>query len=61
MPTMDKFRQINYWTESAKHDLDVAETLFDSGKYDRCLFIAHLVLEKTKIMPFKLPENSSDC
>ena len=41
-----KQRQINYWTASAKHDLNVAETLFQSGKYDWCLFIAHLVLEK---------------
>jgi len=44
---MDKFRQIVYWTESANHDLDAAETLFNTGKYDWCLFIAHLVLEKT--------------
>jgi hypothetical protein len=26
---------------------DVAETLFQNEKYDWCLFIAHLVLEKT--------------
>jgi len=39
-------RQIGYWVDSASHDLDVAETLFKSGKYDWCLFIAHLVLEK---------------
>ncbi|MBC2704296.1 HEPN domain-containing protein [Desulfobacula sp.] len=39
-------KQINYWVDSAIHDLDVAETLFKSGKYDWCLFIAHLVLEK---------------
>ena len=32
--------------DSAVHDLDVAKTLFKSGKYDWCLFIAHLVLEK---------------
>ena len=44
----DKKRQsqIIYWTDSANHDLDVAETLFQSKKYDWCLFIAHLVLEK---------------
>lgn len=41
-----KLRQIAYWINSANHDLDVAETLFQSGKYDWCLFIAHLVLEK---------------
>ena len=42
----NKLRQIEYWVDSAVHDLDVAETLFKSGKYDWCLFIAHLVLEK---------------
>jgi HEPN domain-containing protein len=36
-----------YWLQSATHDLEVAESLFNSGKYDWCLFIAHLVLEKT--------------
>lgn len=44
---MDKNRQIEYWINSAKHDLEVAETLFKTGKYDWCLFIEHLVLEKT--------------
>jgi len=39
-------QHINYWLESAEHDLDTAQTLFDSGKYDWCLFISHLVLEK---------------
>ena len=42
---MDK--QIQYWIDSAEHDLDVAESLFINAKYDWCLFIAHLVLEKT--------------
>ena len=37
---------IKYWLDSADHDLDVAENLFESGKYDWCLFIGHLVLEK---------------
>ena len=45
----NKLRQIEYWVDSAVHDLDVAETLFKSGKYDWCLFIAHLVLEKMHI------------
>jgi HEPN domain-containing protein len=40
-------KQVAYWINSANHDLDVAETLFQSGKYDWCLYIAHLVLEKT--------------
>jgi HEPN domain-containing protein len=38
---------IKYWLNSAAHDLDTAEHLFKSGKYDWCLFIGHLVLEKT--------------
>lgn len=44
----DKIRQaqITYWVDSANHDLDVAETLFRNKKFDWCLFIAHLVLEK---------------
>lgn len=42
----NRLRQIGYWVDSAAHDLDVAETLFKNGKYDWCLFIAHLVLEK---------------
>lgn len=40
-------KQIEYWIASAQHDLSVAETLFQNGKYDWCLFLAHLVLEKT--------------
>ncbi|HDM75392.1 MAG TPA: HEPN domain-containing protein [Deltaproteobacteria bacterium] len=43
---MDKEEHITYWINSADHDLDVAETLFQSGKYDWCLFLGHLVLEK---------------
>lgn len=38
--------QIKYWLNSAAHDLDVAETLFKNQKYDWCLFIGHLVIEK---------------
>ena len=37
---------IQYWIESADSDLDTAEALFASGKYDWCLFLGHLVLEK---------------
>jgi len=38
---------IQYWLESAEHDLQTAEALFSSERYDWCLFLAHLVLEKT--------------
>ncbi len=37
---------IQYWVESAENDLSVADVLFNSGKYDWCLFIGHLVIEK---------------
>ncbi len=43
---MRKEEHIGYWLKSAEHDLEVAETLFQNQKYDWCLFIAHLVLEK---------------
>jgi len=38
--------QINYWVDSSNHDFDVAVTLFKNKKYDWCLFIGHLVIEK---------------
>ncbi len=44
---MDKKQHIEYWLNLAAHDLDVAETLFQNKKYDWCLFIGHLVIEKT--------------
>jgi HEPN domain-containing protein len=43
---MDPDDHINYWIESARHDLDTAETLFASEKFDWCLFLGHLVVEK---------------
>ena len=43
---MTKSEHIKYWIDSAEHDLDTAESLFESGKYDWCLFLGHLVLEK---------------
>ncbi|MDY6824775.1 MAG: HEPN domain-containing protein [Thermodesulfobacteriota bacterium] len=39
-------KHVTYWLESAEHDLDVAESLYANGKYDWCLFLGHLVLEK---------------
>ncbi len=38
---------IEYWQKSAASDLVVAEHLFEKGDYHYCLFIAHLVLEKS--------------
>lgn len=43
---MKKDDHIKYWLESAEHDLETAESLLFSGKYDWSLFIGHLVLEK---------------
>jgi len=37
---------IKFWLESADGDLDTAEKLFTVEKYDWCLFLGHLVLEK---------------
>lgn len=44
---MTKEEHIAYWLETAESDLDVADTLLKSGKYLWCLFICHLVIEKT--------------
>ena len=43
---MTKEEHIKYWQESAQHDLESAEAIFSSGRYDWCLFIGHLALEK---------------
>ena len=37
---------IEYWLRSAAHDLESAETLFEHNRYDWCLFLGHLVVEK---------------
>ncbi|OGU14882.1 MAG: hypothetical protein A2X61_11895 [Ignavibacteria bacterium GWB2_35_12] len=37
---------IQYWIETAENDLETAESLYNSGHYDWCLFLGHLVLEK---------------
>ena len=37
---------IEYWLKSAAHDLESAETLFENKRYDWCLFLGHLVIEK---------------
>ena len=39
-------QHIKFWLDSADHDLDAAESLFNAGKFDWCLFLGHLVLEK---------------
>ncbi len=43
---MKKADYINHWLRSSDHDLEVAETLYENEKYDYCLFLGHLALEK---------------
>ena len=43
---MTKEEHIAYWLKTAEHDFDTANHLFETGKYDWCLFISHLVIEK---------------
>ena len=43
---MTKEEHIKYWRESAQHDLKSAESIFNSGRYDWCLYVGHLALEK---------------
>lgn len=38
---------VKYWIDSAEKDLSVANTLYNNGNYDWCLFLGHLVLEKS--------------
>jgi HEPN domain-containing protein len=44
---MNVKEHVSYWLDSAENDLGAAEDLFSSAKYDWCLFIGHLVVEKT--------------
>lgn len=43
---MEIKEHIGYWLDSAEHDWDTVQSLFVAAKYDWCLFIGHLVLEK---------------
>lgn len=54
---MTKEEHIKYWLDGAEHDLEAAESLFESGKFDWCLFLAHLVLEKALKAYFVLQSN----
>ncbi len=44
---METKEHITYWLTSAARDLESAEILFGHGRFDWCLFIGHLVIEKT--------------
>lgn len=56
---MDIKQNIDYWLKSAAHDMEVAETLFQNKKNDWCLFICHLVLEKT-LKAFYVRDNNDN-
>ena len=43
---MEQSAHIDYWLKSAAHDLESAETLFQHQRYDWCLFLGHLIIEK---------------
>jgi len=49
---------IKYWLNSADHDLEAAESLFAAKKYDWCLFLGHLVLEKA-LKAFYVKDNEN--
>ncbi|MBI4652990.1 HEPN domain-containing protein [Candidatus Kuenenbacteria bacterium] len=37
---------VDYWKQGAEHDWETAQSLWNSKRYDACLFFCHLVLEK---------------
>lgn len=39
--------QIKYWLDLAERDVPVAESMFEKGHYMWCLYIGHLILEKS--------------
>jgi len=43
---LTKKQKISYWQKSAKHDFEAAVALYEKAKYDWCLFMGHLVIEK---------------
>ncbi len=43
---MNTKKQIEYWIESAKEDINSSRNIFQNGNYDWSLFIGHLSLEK---------------
>lgn len=55
---MDIKEHIRYWINSAEHDLETAETLYAAGKYDWCLFITHIVIEKILKAAYVLSHNN---
>lgn len=56
---MNTKEQLEYWMESAKHDMAAAETLFKNKRYDWCLFLGHLVIEKA-LKAFWIRDNANN-
>ncbi len=51
-------KTVQYWTEGAVYDLDVAEAMFEKEKYPYALFMGHLALEKLlKALVVRATEN----
>lgn len=46
MTNKDITKITRYWVDAAGHDLETARSLFRTGRYDYCLFLCHLSLEK---------------
>ena len=49
---------IEFWLNSADHDLETAESLFSAKKFDWCLYLGHLVLEKA-LKAFYVKDNEN--
>jgi AbiV family abortive infection protein len=43
---MEKTEIIQYWVKAAEQDLDTAKVLYKHKRYNWCLFLGHLALEK---------------
>jgi HEPN domain-containing protein len=56
---MTKDEHITYWMKGAEDDFTAAESLFVAAKYNWCLFIAHLVLEKMLKAVFVLKNDNA--
>jgi len=44
---MNPLESVSYWLKCAKEDYKVMEHLFEKEDYHYCLFLGHLLLEKT--------------
>ena len=46
MLRFDVGKTVNYWHEGAEYDMEVAEAMYEKGKYPYALFMGHFALEK---------------